>query len=160
MRRIKRISHKELKQLREKLLQEQEFTCPICQKVIENPVVDHHHTKRIGGTGRIRAVLCRTCNVLLAKMENNSIRYCVSQEELPSVLRKMADYLEAPQLGILHPTERPKKPKLKKSSYNKLIKEVANQQKVPKYPKSGNLTKPLEKLFKKFQIEPEFYKGK
>ena len=59
---------------------------------------------------------------------------------------------------MLHPTEAPKLPKLKKSSYNKLKKVYDGRAKFPPYPASKKLIKALEKLFKKYNIEPKFYK--
>lgn len=154
----KQLTQKELPELRDSILKKQDFKCIICKRIIEDPVLDHHHTKRIGGTGKIRGVLCRSCNVFLAKSENNSIRYCIAQNDLPRILRNMADYLEKEQYNILHPTEKPKEPKLKKSSYKKLVKAINNKQKIPEYPKSGNLTKQLKLLYEKYNIKPEFYK--
>lgn len=155
---LKQLTQKELPDLRNELLKKQKYLCPICDNKINDPVLDHHHIKRIGGTGRIRQVLCRSCNVFLAKSENNAIRYCISQQDLPRILRNMADYLEAEQTLYIHPSEKPKEPKLKKTSYNKLVKTINNNQKIPNYPKSGKLTNQLKKLFKKYNIKPEFYK--
>jgi hypothetical protein len=99
---------------------------------------------------------------MLGKIENNCVRYSIAHKNLPEVLRNMADYLERPQLPYIHPTDAPKAPLLKKSSYNKLKKvmEVSanrKKKKCPEYPKSQKLTKPLEALYKEFNIEPEFY---
>lgn len=155
---IKQLRQKDLPALREQILQQQDYICPICGKDINDPCVDHSHTKRTKGTGQIRGVVCRACNVLIAKVENNCVRYGVDQNDLPDVLRNMADYLESEHLPILHPSETPKPPILKKSSYNKLKKQYNGRAKFPEYPKSGQLTKELSKLFQRYNIEPEFYK--
>lgn len=158
----KQLKWSELEELRDKLLERQKHICPICKKRIENPVLDHHHVRRVKGTGRIRGVLCRQCNVLLGKVENNCVRYKINQEELPFVLENMARYLLTPQQPYIHPSETPKEPKLMKSSYNELAKTVEEngKYKMPEYPKSGRLTVRLAELFEKFGIEPKFYNVK
>ena len=46
-----------------------------------------------------------------------------------------------------------------KSSYNELTKAIDGRQAIPEFKqKRGNLTKPLEKLFVKYNIEPKFKK--
>jgi hypothetical protein len=148
------------------LLKKQGGLCPICGKKIDDPVLDHHQKKKIKGTGLVRGVLCRMCNVLLAKMENNASRYAVSQDELPDVLVRMAKYLQKKHYPYIHPSEAPKKAILTKSSYNKLAKAhhaAGIRARLPEYrynakgkPVQG-LTKPLEKLFNELGITPEFY---
>ena len=145
-------------EVRSRILEEQEGKCPICDRDIKDPCLDHSHIKRTKGTGLVRGVLCRACNVLVAKMENNCVRYGVDQSSLPRVLRNMASYLEKDQYQLIHPSELPSPPKLKKSSYNKLKKSWPGKGKAPDYPKSGRLTKQLDLMFKKAGIEPEFYK--
>jgi len=151
------LRYDDVQDLREQLLQEQNGDCPLCNRLVNAPVLDHHHTRRVGGSGRVRGVLCRACNVLLGKVENNCMRYNISQAELPNVLRRMALYLEKEQTVYLHPSEAPKNPKLMKSSYNELVKAIDGKRKVPGFPKSGSLTKELACLFAKYNIEPRFY---
>lgn len=156
---IIQLKQKDLPGIREKILEEQNGICPICKREIKDPCVDHHHKKRIKGTGLIRGVLCRSCNVFIAKSENNCIRYAIPYSDLPMILRNMADYLERPQLPYIHPSEAGKEPKLQKASYNSLAKVLKKQNKrVPPYPRSGKLTKELVKLFKKHNISPKFYR--
>ena len=152
----------DLPALRQQLLDEQEGECPICGLPVDAPCLDHSHKKRVKGTGLIRGVLCRSCNTLLGKIENNCLRYKVSHKALPLVLRNMACYLERPHKNILHPNERERPRKLKKSSYNTL-KKLAKaagvfSKRIPDFPKSGLLTKPLEALFSKYDLEPEYYR--
>jgi hypothetical protein len=154
----KQLKSTEIPKLREKLLEKQNGICPICKRDIKDACLDHSHTKRIKGTGFIRGVLCRTCNVFIAKSENNCARYGIAQNDLPTILRSCAIYLERPHHPYIHPSERPKERKLKKSSYNKLRKSYSGKAKFPEYPKSGRLTKQLKQLFNKYNIEPEFYK--
>lgn len=154
----KLLKHSDVPDVRNQLLEQQGNLCLICQNQAKSPCLDHSHTKRNKGTGLVRGVLCRSCNVLVAKMENNCVRYSIEQEKLPQVLRNMAAYLEKPHLQLVHPSETPKPPKLKKISYNRLKKAYKGDATLPEYPKSGKLTKKLERLFKLYEIEPEFYK--
>lgn len=161
MRKLRQLKASDVPKLRKFLLKKQMGTCPICTKHIQDPCLDHSHIKRIGGSGLIRGVLCRTCNVFIAKSENNCTRYGIKQRDLPSILRACADYLERPHLKYIHPSEKPKEPRLKKQSYNKLFKAykaIGRRAKFPEYPKSRKLTKKLAELFELCEIEPEFYK--
>jgi hypothetical protein len=151
---VEQLSWADVESIRSILSHEQQGICPICKKKLNNPCLDHQHTKKVKGSGQIRGVICRSCNVLLGKIENNCARYSVSQQELPKVLHNMAKYLEKEHLPYLHPSEAPKPKKLKKSSYNKL---KALSTKCPTYPRSGKLTKALERLYAEYEIEPEFY---
>ena len=154
------LKQNEIKQLKETLWKDNDEYCPICSKQypLDKMVLDHSHKKKVKGSGLIRGSICSLCNVMLGKIENNSLRYKISASDLPSVLRSMADYLEQEHLPFLHPTEKEPEPKLKKTSFNKLLK-VYNGKKEIKYPSSGKLTKQLLELFNKYNIQPEFYKG-
>jgi hypothetical protein len=123
---LKILKHCDISTLREVLCQKQQGICPICCKELNAPCLDHHHKKRIKGTGQIRGVLCRACNVMLGKIENNCVRYSIAQEGLPAVLRNMATYLEQPHLPYIHPSDAPKAKKLRKSSYNKRFNPCFN----------------------------------
>lgn len=159
---IKNLSQSDVKELREKILLENNGICPICRKPIKEgkAVLDHSHQKKNKGTGLIRDVICSGCNILLGKIENNCVRYGISNFELPRVLENMSFYLLKEHLPYRHPTEIPKEPKLTKSSYNKLKKAFIENNmkgKFPEYPKSGKLIKSLEALYLALEIEPEFY---
>lgn len=150
-----------IKSVRDTLLEFQNGICPICDKLITDPVLDHHHKKRIKGTGLIRGVLCRNCNSFIAKSENSCVRFAIKQADLPTILRAVADYLERPHTHYLHPSEKPKAKILQKSSYEKLRKQYnkfGGKKKFPEYPKSRKLTIALDDLFSNFGITPEFYK--
>ena len=156
---MQQLKSKDIPVYRKKILKEdQDGLCAICGNPPRTPCLDHHHKKKIKGTGRIRGVVCSNCNVFLAKSENNAVRYGISHEELPEILRSMADYLEKDQYDLIHPSEKPHVPKLQKNSYNALRRVYNGKAKFPPYPKSGKMTKPLRKLFKRFSIEPKFYK--
>ena len=154
----KQLKWDEIPTLRNKLLKKQGGICPICKREIQNPALDHHHIRKIKGTGQIRGVLCRSCNVFLAKVENNCVRYAISREVLPCVLKNMAAYLVKKQEPYIHPSEAPRIPKLMKSSYNELCRNIKSKGKrIPEYPKSGRLTIPLGKLFDQYGLAPKFY---
>jgi len=155
------LNSKTLKELRDKLYEEN-YICPICNEVIEynNVVLDHQHKtykdQEIGedGAGLVRGILCRNCNSFEGKVSNSFRRLGLHKKtDISTVLRGLADYLEQDNLEYVHPREVPKPKKLKKSSYNKLVK--ISTVKVPKY--TRNYTKALEKLFIRFKIEPKFY---
>ncbi len=151
---------KEIPEIRERILKEQNGLCLICLNEPEVPCLDHDHVKKIKGTGRVRGVLCRNCNILLAKLENNCVRYNVKIKNLPFILQNMLNFLKKNQYPYIHPSEAPKPKQLKKTSYNKLKKVYNKKKKFPEYPKSKQLTKNLEKLFIEYNIKPEFYKKK
>ncbi len=158
------LSGKHISILRGKLLTAQGNKCLICEVHLSSndgaACLDHHHQKKNKGTGLIRGVLCRTCNSLVAKNENNATRFRIEQARLPNILRKIAGYLEKPQYPYLHPSEKPKIKKLKKDSYNRLIKamKLGKEKKIPVYPPSGKVTVLLESMYKKYNLVPEFYK--
>jgi len=153
----KQLKHSEVKTLREVIWKEQDCVCLIClnQISLEKTVLDHQHKKKVKGSGLIRGVLCSNCNTFLGRIENNSPRHGINKDQLPDILRNMADYLEKDHLPYIHPTEKPKEPKLKKTSFNALQK-VHEKELI--YPKSGKLNKTLSALFAKYNLTPEFYK--
>lgn len=152
----KQLKQSDIPSYRAAILKKQNGLCIMCGHPPHNPVLDHHHTKKNKGTGLIRGVLCSGCNVLLAKMENNCIRYGVSHEKLPYVLNRMADYLRKPQYSLIHPSEKAKAPRIMKSSWNEL--KAKGKKMVPPYPKNGKMNARLEKAFLLFNIEPRYYK--
>ena len=160
------LSAKEIPLMRNSILKNiQNNVCPVCNREISESeaVLDHHHVKKVKGTGLIRGVLCRTCNVFIAKSENNSVRYRIPVEELPAVLRRMADYLEGVQYPHIHPSEKAPPKYVKKDSYNKLTKAYRSgvlKKQPPPFPINGKmkLTVSLQRLFSRIGVEPEFYK--
>lgn len=148
----------EVAALRERLLAKQNGRCPLCSKVVLDAVLDHSHKKRIRGSGLCRGVLCRNCNSYLGKIENHSIRFGVDPKKLPDFLLSVANYLKMPDLPYIHPSEKPKRKRLQKSSYNKLQKAYKGRAKFPSYnEKTGLLTVKLKALFEEYGIEPTFY---
>jgi len=157
------LKSKDVKPLREKLYKEQNGICPVLKTELnpDDAVLDHQHKLFkdqeliTDGNGLVRGVLSRTANSFEGKVFNAYRRLGLHKEEctLPEILRNLADYLEQDNLPYIHPTEKPKSKKLKKSSYNKLVK--LSPRKLPKY--TGNFTKTLEKEFTKLSLIPEFY---
>lgn len=159
----KQLKSSEIREVRATILKSQGGICLICGNPPKIACLDHEHKKRIGGSGLIRGVLCNTCNAFIAKSENNCVRYGIDRENLPAILRSMADYLEKKHYPLIHPSEATKPPKLMKTSYNKMLKWHKNNgssARVAPYPRSGKLTKPLEKMFEMAGIQPEFYGNK
>ena len=169
---MKYLKHSELKSFREKRLKENNYICPICKRKItlENSVVDHIHSQHKSiypDTNKlIRDVICSDCNVLLGKLENQYLRSSKEYKEQVSLI----DFLEGVIIYInkhsrlenfleplIHPIEW-KQPIIKKSNFNKfkkLVKEKLNKN--IEYPKSGKVTRELEKLAKKLDWDFEFY---
>ena len=150
----KQLKYSDLSPIREELYNKQNGICPVCNRKVEidKVVVDHHHKKRIKGSGLLRGVICRTCNVFLGKIENNCVRYGISYNLLPSVLSNIVSYITKQHLPYIHPSERPR---LTKRSYQELKKVMrSDKKKIPPYPKTGMLTKQLSRLFEKYGVEP------
>lgn len=63
-------------------------------------VVDHDHA-----SGFIRGVISSEGNCLLGRIENAYLRLSKGAKMLPlaQVLRNMADYIERPHTGVMHP---------------------------------------------------------
>ena len=155
---ILELKHKDIKPLRDVLIEYQNNICPICSNTIERPCLDHEHKKGLGGSGLIRGALCSNCNAYLGKVENNTKRYGISIKDLPKILTNISKYLLQPHLPYLHPSEVEKPKSLSKRFYAKVVrwaKQVGI--KVPAYPKSGTLTKPIEKMYKKYYDEGSEY---
>jgi hypothetical protein len=158
----KPLKHKDIKPLREKLWRENGCKCPICgTEITENEVaLDHDHD-----TTLIRNSICKKCNSCEGAIKSKWKRMgLMNVIPLDDFLYNLAMYLKAEQLPYIHPSHVQKKPKLMKSSYNKLKREIqqANKYlkkpiKIPPYPKSKRLTKKLKELYERFGIDPEFY---
>ena len=91
------VPQKELKKYREK---NKPRICPLLDYQTKDWVVDHCHS---GGT--IRGVVSSEGNAFLGRIENAHKRLSkkASQASLATVLRNMADYLDQPCTGMLHP---------------------------------------------------------
>ena len=160
---LKQITQAELKEFRYKQWLKQNKICPILKQEIEysDAVADHKHKTKAevlgeDGKGLLRGVIHRNVNVVEGKIARMYRRYGIHKLNisLPTLLRNLADYLENPPLEqrYIHPNEKPKAKKIGKRDFNKIIKYYfkiyPNRKKLPEYPKSGKITKNLEKLLK------------
>lgn len=99
---MQQLKAKELAQVREQMLIEQNNLCALCLEVIEpgKAVLDHCHK-----TGQIRSVLHRGCNSLEGIIQNNLARNLVTLTRLHNILARLIEYQK--QLKpVLHPTHR------------------------------------------------------
>ena len=106
---MRRITAKELPEIKKELLRKQGNKCPICGQSLlmvpsKDQVVDHCHDR-----GYIRAVLHRGCNGAEGKVRgvmSSWARSGHSELVLIAALRKMADFWETnmtPQTEYIHP---------------------------------------------------------
>jgi len=155
------LEHKDIKALRLEILEEQDGICPLCGTPIdiEDAVLDHDHS-----TTLIRGVLHSCCNSIEGNLKHKFKRGGGEKyTDFLSYIKNLCVYLEKEQYPLIHPIEKPKEPKLMKSSYNELIRTLKKNKykyKIPPYPKSKKITKPLLRLYEQFNITPKFYKGK
>ena len=150
MKEIIELKYKDIPKIREELAKKQNGICPICKKEIKDPVLDHSHQKKNGGTGLCRGAICLNCNSILGKVENMCKRYLISNEELPFVLKNMSEYLQAPHTNYLHPTE--KNLKITDEEYSDIkkyyLKVYPRKRVIPEYPKDGFINKNFKKILK------------
>lgn len=134
------LSNPDVGGVRGELLDIQDSVCPLCNRLIRRPVVDHWHQKVNKGNGKCRLVICAGCNSLVGRIENALPRYLVDYSDAPLFLRNLADYLEAGTTNLIHPTERPriKLTKAEFKGFQSFMKERYN--KAVKYPLKGLLT--------------------
>ena len=128
---------KTLPVLRSCMQQKNNNLCSICKKPLTNPTLDHEHIRRIHGTGYIRDTCCSQCNTFIARSENNAARHAIALEELPDLLRNMANHLEN-KTRIIHPTEVPKRKKVGTREWNRVkknyFKVFPGRRKLPEKP--------------------------
>ena len=153
------MSQSEIAILRKKILEENNFICPILKQEIteDKAALDHIHKLKSQepdkDKGAVRIVLHRDANAFAGKLENLYKRYGFHNKgiSLPDLLRNIADYLEQEPYNInyndsklyfIHPNEVPKKKKVSKRDLN-LIK------------KWWKVLKPRSKKEPKFKYETE-----
>lgn len=144
----------QVKFVRDGLLEKQAGVCPLCARSVKLPVLDHFHTKRHNGDGKVRGVLCNTCNRMIGVIENNAIKNGINFSDLPSFLKRCADYASKDHYPLIHPSEVTRSPKVSKRNYNQLKKVYDKKAKFPEYPASAKLTKRLAELFAEYGISP------
>ena len=95
-----KLRYREIAQVRQQRLDQQQGNCSLCGEIIDgDAVLDHDHQ-----TGRIRQVLHRGCNALLGKIENNLTRNRVTKQRLNNIAVNLVQYLEQEYEDIVHPT--------------------------------------------------------
>ena len=67
---MKKLKQTEIKKIRDRFYRQQDGMCPLCDREMEDFVLDHDHS-----TGHCRSTLCRLCNSLEGKIENWIRRY-------------------------------------------------------------------------------------
>lgn len=104
-----KLKAKDVPVVRAELLEQQGGTCPLCNTRPVIPCLDHAHPAGGQQRGWIRGVLCSGHNMMLGKIENNSARYGIPIDDLPTFLRLCATYLDTHKEAVhqmLHPTSR------------------------------------------------------
>lgn len=99
---MRRITQREIKELREKYLQLQNNLCALCKDYLDSSeaVLDHDHQ-----SGQLRGVLHRGCNVMEGVISNNMKRNRIDEIRLASILAHLQDY-QKDLKDLLHPTHR------------------------------------------------------
>ncbi len=108
----RKLLKKDLAATRARLHKKQKGICPICQRPIQSPVLDHDHA-----TGAVREVLCRNCN----RFEGKVLRWANSvPTENILLLASLAKYWikhKVNRTKLIHPLHGvPKKRRKKKKS--------------------------------------------
>ena len=99
---MERMRASQIAPVRARILADQSGLCLLCKRKPKVPCLDHCHKD-----GFIRGVLCRGCNALLGKLENNRARYGLSDEvAFNNFLRGVLPYLyaSATKYQLIHPT--------------------------------------------------------
>lgn len=99
---MRRITQKEIKELREKYLLLQNNLCALCRDYLDinEAVLDHDHE-----SGQLRGVLHRGCNVMEGVITNNMKRNRIDEIRLSSILANLQDY-QRELKDLLHPSHR------------------------------------------------------
>jgi len=107
----RKITRKELNTVRTKLLDQQGWKCPLCERNMKlvrpaQRCVDHDHSKTGPSAGAIRGVLCANCNGNEGRIRT---RVVSAQGSLSSIewLTNLLDYWRkhtTNQTGLVHPT--------------------------------------------------------
>ena len=164
------MTEKMLKEYRAEVSKQQKSVCPVCKKKrMDNEwTVDHQHKAKdaengINGNGMVRGVICFMCNStegrILSRYKRSGLAAQISYSDF---LRNLADYLDQPVTHYIHPSEKPKEPKLSKAAFKKIQKLYAidfPKKKLLDFPKSGKASKLIKELALKYKIEKLYLKG-
>lgn len=156
------LKHKHIKEVREWMLIEQAYKCPLCGYPIDpsDSALDHQHRTKletigVDGAGLVRGVLHRNCNSVEGQMLGKFKRSGVKDIKFSDFLRNLAEYYDETNYNLIHPNERKEPTKMGKRIFNRI--SVAYRMKYPKrkpleYPKSGLLTKKFADLIEELEI--------
>lgn len=137
--------------IRGELLDIQDGVCPLCNKMINKPVVDHWHSKGNKGNSKVRLCICAGCNSLVGVIENHLPRYLVDYSDTSIWLNNLSKYLTSGTTNLIHPTEKPRI-KLGKIEFKGLADYVkSTYNKIIKYPLKGLLTVKQEYYYKEYK---------
>ena len=108
---LTQISTKDIPEVRTRLLKKQKGRCPICEREIKDPVLDHDHA-----TGAVRSTLCRNCN----RFEGKVLQW-VKTVPLDNIqlLKNLAKYWKRHSYnlhGLVHPGKTTKRKRRKKNA--------------------------------------------
>ena len=99
------LKHSDIPSIRAEYLLLQNNKCLLCKRVPNNPVLDHDHKTKV-----VRGVLCRGCNSLLGKIENNYKRFGLSRDRLDTFLHNILTYTSLNNdFKYLYPDKKKKK---------------------------------------------------
>lgn len=148
--------------------------CPILKVpiLLDNMALDHIHKLKKEecsvDKGVVRNAIDMRANQLEGLYGKTFKRFMGNDSPIgfTEFLRNLADYIDEgafidevgeDKVSYIHYTEVPKPKKLQKACYAKLKKTYNKKAKLPEFPKSGKLTKGLEKLFNEYNIEIKYY---
>ncbi len=97
---MRRIKQSEIPTYRQLYAQEQNNICPLCNKEILDPVLEHDHKG-----GQLRGTTCRKCNSALGAIENAGKRYGIALPDLIQITKNFESHINNTK-PILHPTYR------------------------------------------------------
>lgn len=131
---VVRLKVAEVAATRKRLLAEQGGKCALCQQACTEAAacLDHCHS-----TGAIRAVLHRSCNAVLGKVENGCVRYAV--RDRVAFCAGLAPYLRRHGVnttGLLHPSHKSEDEK-REARNRKARLTRAKSRAAPKKPTEG-----------------------
>lgn len=148
------LTGKSLEELRRKQYEKQNGICAILGIKIDykDAVMDHKHklkSEECGGPeglGCCRGVIHRNANSFEGKLDRLRKRYGLKDIiGLTDLLRNCIRYIECPPMEpiYVHPSEKPKRPKLSKVDYNRIKKywpKMFPKRKLLPYPKDSIMT--------------------
>jgi hypothetical protein len=111
---MRKLKYREVKEVREQMLEEQNYKCALCGEPIidlSEAVLDHDHY-----TGRIRSVLHRGCNVFLSRIENGLTINRITPTRLAVILNNTISYINTSPKELIHPTHKTKEPTAKRNN--------------------------------------------